>query len=60
MTGTKVIKKVAEARARKKKRAMHKLNAAKKQASVMAENSELSERQKIKVSLYCSLSLSRS
>lgn len=49
MTGTKVIKKVAEARLRKRKRAMQKLNAAKKQASVMAENSELSERQKIKV-----------
>jgi AdoMet-dependent rRNA methyltransferase SPB1 len=48
LTGTKVIKKVAEARARKKKRAVQKLNAAKKQASVMAENSELSERQKVK------------
>ncbi len=43
-----MIKKEAEARARKKKRAMMKLKAAKKQASVMAENSELSERQKVK------------
>jgi AdoMet-dependent rRNA methyltransferase SPB1 len=48
LTGTKVIKKEAEARARKKKRAMLKLKAAKKQATVMAENSELSEKQKIK------------
>ena len=49
MTGTREIKKVAEARARKKKRAMNKLKVAKRQANMMAENSELSERQKIKV-----------
>jgi AdoMet-dependent rRNA methyltransferase SPB1 len=48
LTGTKEIKKVAEARARKKKRAMTKLKAAKKQASMMAENSEMSEKQKLK------------
>jgi len=48
LTGTKVIKKEVEARARKKKRAMLKLKAAKKQATVMAENSELSEKQKLK------------
>jgi len=48
LTGTKVVKKVAEARARKKKRALLKLKAAKKQANLMADNSELSERQKVK------------
>jgi hypothetical protein len=49
LTGTKVVKKVAEARARKKRRALLKLKAAKKQANLMAENSELNERQKVKV-----------
>ncbi len=43
-----MIKKVAEARARKRKRAQDKLRAAKKAAALMAENSELSERQKVK------------
>lgn len=46
--GTKEIKKVAEARARKRKRAVTKLRNAKKQANLMAENSEMSEKQKIK------------
>ena len=46
--GTKEIKKVAEARARKRKRAVTKLRSAKKQANLMAENSEMSEKQKIK------------
>lgn len=49
LTGTKVVKKVAEARARKKRRALLKLKAAKKQANLMADNSELNERQKVKV-----------
>ena len=48
LTGTKEIKKVAEARARKRKRALVQLKKAKKQATVMAENSELSEKQKLK------------
>lgn len=48
MTGTKEIKKVAEARMRKRKRAMSKLKAAKRQANAMTENSEMSERQKLK------------
>lgn len=48
-TGRREIKKVAEARDRKKKRVVQKLKAAKKQANAMAENSELSERQKLKV-----------
>lgn len=48
MTGTKEIKKVAEARMRKRKRAMTKLKAAKKQATVVAGSAELSERQKLK------------
>jgi len=39
---------VAEARMRKKKRAALKLKAAKKQANMMAESSEISERQKLK------------
>jgi hypothetical protein len=39
-TGTKEIKKVAEARMRKRKRAVAKLKAAKKKATTMAENSE--------------------
>eukprot|EP01038_Epipyxis_sp_PR26KG_P008579 gene8579-11592_t len=46
--GTKEIKKVAEARMRKRKRALTKLKAAKKQATVMADNSEMSEKQKVK------------
>ena len=58
LTGTKVIKKEVEARARKKKRAMLKLKAAKKQATVMAENSELSEKQKLKVRVLCVIFLS--
>ena len=49
LTGTKEIKKVAEARARKKKRAASTLKAAKKSATMMAENSEMSEKQKLKV-----------
>eukprot|EP01033_Poteriospumella_lacustris_P009643 gene9642-6898_t len=51
MTGTngKVIKKVAEARMRKKKRVLMQLKKAKKQASLLAENNELSERQKVKL-----------
>eukprot|EP01039_Chlorochromonas_danica_P010501 gene10501-11632_t len=48
LTGTKVIKKVAEARARKRKRVVAKLKAAKKQATLMAENSDLSEKEKVK------------
>lgn len=48
LTGTKDIKKVAEARARKKRRLQSKLKAAKKKANALAENSELSDRQKIK------------
>mmetsp|Transcript_25429 Transcript_25429/g.39475 ORF Transcript_25429/g.39475 Transcript_25429/m.39475 type:complete len:193 (-) Transcript_25429:167-745(-) len=44
----KPIKKVAEARARKQKRAMTKLKAAKKQANALASNPEMSERQKLK------------
>lgn len=39
---------MAEARARKRKRAVAKLRSAKKQANMMAENSEMSEKQKIK------------
>lgn len=46
--GTKEIKKVAEARARKRKRAVMKLKAAKKQANALAENSELSDKQKLR------------
>jgi hypothetical protein len=57
-TGTKEIKKVAEARMRKRKRAALKLKAAKKQASVMAESNEVSEKQKLKVRLLpCIVSL---
>ena len=51
LTGTKEIKKVAEARMRKKKRAANTLKAAKKSATMMAENSEMSEKQKLKVRL---------
>lgn len=47
-TGTKEVKKVAEARMRKRKRALAKLKAAKKAANSMAENSEMSEKQKLK------------
>ncbi len=48
MTGTKEIKKVAEARARKRKRAMAKLKSAKKIANATAENPEMSGREKVK------------
>jgi AdoMet-dependent rRNA methyltransferase SPB1 len=48
MTGTKSIKKVAEAKMRKKKHAQAKLKAAKKQANSLAENSEMSEKEKLK------------
>ena len=48
VTGTKEIKKVAEARLRKRKRAASKLKAAKKQANMLADNNEMSERQKLK------------
>ena len=48
LTGTKEIKKVTEARARKRKRAMSQLKAAKKQAAAVAENSELSDKQKVR------------
>jgi hypothetical protein len=37
---------------RKRKRAASKLKTAKRQATAMAENSELSERQKLKVCMY--------
>lgn len=47
-TGTKEIKKVAEARMRKRKRAMTKLKNAKRTATAAAENSEMSEREKVK------------
>mmetsp|Transcript_33783 Transcript_33783/g.74392 ORF Transcript_33783/g.74392 Transcript_33783/m.74392 type:complete len:333 (+) Transcript_33783:423-1421(+) len=47
-TGTKEIKKVAEARMRKRKRAAAALKAAKKSANTLAESSEISERQKLK------------
>lgn len=47
-TGTRDIKKVAEAKMRKRKRAMTKLKAAKKQASALAENQEMSDKQKLK------------
>ena len=47
--GTKEIKKVAEARMRKKKRALSKLKTAKRQATALAENADLSEKQKLKV-----------
>jgi AdoMet-dependent rRNA methyltransferase SPB1 len=47
-TGTKEIKKVAEARARKRKAAMGKLRAAKKQATTLAANSEMTESQKVR------------
>lgn len=47
--GTKEIKKVAEARMRKRKRAMSKLKEAKKKANSLAENAEMSEKQKLRV-----------
>ena len=50
-TGTKEIKKVAEARMRKRKRALAKLKSAKKVASDLAENKEMTEKQKLKVFL---------
>jgi AdoMet-dependent rRNA methyltransferase SPB1 len=49
-TGTKDIKKVAEARMRKRKRAANQLKAAKKQANAVADNGDMSDKQKIKVS----------
>jgi len=49
--GSKDIKKVAEARMRKRKRAMTQLKAAKKKAKSMFESNEVSNRQKIKVGL---------
>jgi AdoMet-dependent rRNA methyltransferase SPB1 len=48
-SGSHEIKKVAEARMRKRKRAMSKLKAAKAQAKTFAENPDLSDKQKIKV-----------
>mmetsp|Transcript_39814 Transcript_39814/g.40598 ORF Transcript_39814/g.40598 Transcript_39814/m.40598 type:complete len:185 (+) Transcript_39814:1128-1682(+) len=48
MTGTREIKKVAEAKARKRKRAINQLKSAKKQANVLADNTEMSDRQKLK------------
>ena len=50
--GTKDIKKVAEARMRKRKRAANKLKAAKKQANAVAENNEMSDKQKIRVGFF--------
>ena len=47
-TGTKEIKKVAEARMRKRKRAESKLKAAKKTAKTAAENPDLSDKMKVK------------
>ena len=47
--GTKDIKKVAEARMRKRKRAASKLKAAKKQANAVADNNDMSDKQKIRV-----------
>ncbi len=48
MTGTKSVKKVEEALARRKKRAALKLKAAKKSATALAENNEMSEKQKLR------------
>merc|ERR1712146_374963 len=45
---SKPIAKVAEARARKRQRAQSKLKAAKKKAELIANNAEMSERQKLK------------
>lgn len=47
--GSKDIKKVAEARMRKRKRALSKLSAARKKAKAMVDNNEVSSRQKVKV-----------
>jgi len=48
-SGGREIKKVAEARLRKRKRALTKLKAAKKVANGLADNAEMTERQKLKV-----------
>ena len=48
MTGTKSIKKVQEAKDRKRRRAMTKLKAAKKSATALAGNEEMSEKQKLR------------
>ena len=48
MTGTKSVKKVAEAKMRKKKHATKKLAAAKKSANSLADNTEMSEKQKLR------------
>ena len=48
ITGTKEIKKVAEARMRKRKRALNKLKTAKQKANAMAENTDMSQREKMK------------
>ena len=48
LTAKKEIKKVTEARARKRKRAMSQLKTAKKQAAAVADNSELSDKQKVR------------
>jgi AdoMet-dependent rRNA methyltransferase SPB1 len=48
MTGTKSIKKVAEAKMRKKKHAQKKLSAAKKSANTLVDNNEMSEKQKLR------------
>ncbi len=50
-TGTKEIKKVAEARMRKRKRAEIKLKNAKKVAKTAAENPDLSDKMKVRVSI---------
>jgi AdoMet-dependent rRNA methyltransferase SPB1 len=47
-TGTKEIKKVAEARMRKRKRAEIKLKTAKKEAKTAAENPDLSDKMKVR------------
>jgi AdoMet-dependent rRNA methyltransferase SPB1 len=47
-TGTKEIKKVAEARMRKRKRAEIKLKSAKKEAKTAAENPDLSDKMKVR------------
>ena len=48
MTGTKSVKKVAEAKMRKKKHAQAKLKAVKKQANQLVENNEMSEKEKLR------------
>lgn len=52
-SGSHEIKKVAEARMRKRKRAMSKLKAAKAHAKTFAENPDMSDKQKIKVKYLC-------